>query len=223
MKPYFIIAILMYCICFGNYSVGQTNSYPDSVLKVISTVENSLGPLVQNEGMPLWNLEKQMEKYNIPGLSIAVVRNYKIDWVKGYGVLQQGSETEVNSETVFQAASMSKFVNALTTMHLVEQKQFSLDEDINELLISWEFPGRDSTIITLRQLLSHTAGVVSTSYKGYKNSKKLPSILNILNGKYPANSKRVIAAQAPNQSFMYSGSNTSLAQLILMDQAESSY
>ena len=111
----------------------------DSVQYRIHKVENNLRPLVLSPRASLWNLEKQMQQYNIPGLSVAVIHNYKIDWAKGYGVTGNIESPEITEKTAFQAASMSKFVNAVAMLKLIEQKNLSLDEDINTYLTSWKF------------------------------------------------------------------------------------
>src|SRR5690349_14236489 len=58
----------------------------------------------------------QMHEYNIPGCSIAVIKNYKIKWVKGYGVRDKMHNKPVNADTLFQAASISKPITAVATV-----------------------------------------------------------------------------------------------------------
>ena len=198
----------------------------DSVQHRIHKVENNLRPLVLSPGASLWNLEKQMQQYNIPGLSVAVIHNYKIDWAKGYGVTGNTESPEITERTAFQAASMSKFVNAVAMLNLIEQKNLSLDEDINTYLTSWKFTYHkkyDETPIRIRQLLSHTAGLSIHGFAGYKNANKLPSIIEILEGNKPANSDRVEQLFASQTKFKYSGGGTTIAQLILTDQSNTSY
>tara|TARA_R110002074_G_scaffold79064_11_gene178547 strand:- start:8243 stop:9700 length:1458 start_codon:yes stop_codon:yes gene_type:complete len=193
----------------------------------IKSVENSLRPLVLNQGVELWNLEGQMQKYNISGLSIAIIHNYEIEWAKGYGSTGNEEKSKVTEQTVFQAASMSKFVNAVAIMKLMENKKVNLDEDINNYLTSWKFPydkNFDTTNpITIRQLLSHTAGLSTHGFGGYKNLNKLPSIIQTLEGKKPANSEKVEKIHPNNKKFKYSGGGTTISQLILMDNSVSSY
>nr|WP_321413558.1 serine hydrolase domain-containing protein [uncultured Allomuricauda sp.] len=157
----------------------------DTIQQRIKKVENSLGPLVLNKDETLRSLEEQMQKYNIPGLSIAVINNYEIEWAKAYGETGNPKISNVTKQTVFQAASMSKFVSAVAIMKLKELKQIDLDKDINQYLTSWKFPysedfGTDP--ITIRQLLAHTAGLSTHGFIGYKNSDKLPTIIQTLEG-----------------------------------------
>ena len=116
--------LLVYLFFFGNlgvssYSQNNTINEVDAIAQRIQKVENSLRPLVLNEGQSLWNIEEQIQKYNIPGLSIAVINNYKIDWAKGYGNTGNKEIPKVTDQTLFQAASMSKFVNAVAIIKFV--------------------------------------------------------------------------------------------------------
>ena len=109
---------------------------------------------------------------------------------------------------------------------LMEDKKVSLDEDINNYLTSWKFPydkNVDNKPITIRQLLSHTAGLSTHGFNGYKTSNKLPSIIQILEGENPANSDKVEQIQQSNKRFKYSGGGTLISQLILSDITNSSY
>lgn len=210
----------------STYSQTNATNEVDSITQKIKNVENSLRPLVLNQGQSLWNIEEQMQKYNISGLSVAVIDHYKIDWAKGYGKTGNKEIPKVTEQTVFQAASMSKFVNAVAMMKLIEQQKMSLDEDINHYLTSWKFhynKKENSNPITIRQLLSHTAGLSTHGFSGYKNSNKLPSIIQTLEGKKPANSKKVKQILPNNETFKYSGGGTTISQLLLMDKSNTSY
>ncbi len=223
MRTYF------YKICFLLNVISlnaQENFSQDTLQARIQSVENSLSPLIYIEGDVLWNIEQQMHKYNIPGLSIAVINNYKIEWAKGYGTIKSTEKTPITTNTVFQAASVSKFVNAVALMKLKELKNINIDDDINTLLTSWKLPYNkkiSTQFITLRQLLSHTSGLSTHGFNGYKNSNKLPSIVETLEGKRPANSRKVKPLFPPNKKFKYSGGGTTISQLILMDNTNSSY
>ncbi|WP_179021561.1 serine hydrolase domain-containing protein [Winogradskyella forsetii] len=223
-----LLITLIFTCNIGVVSFSQTKKILDSdtIQQRIEKVENSLSPLVLNKGESLWNIEKQMQKYNVAGLSIAVINNYDIEWAKGYGSTGGKVTPNVTQRTVFQAASMSKFVNAVALMNLVELKKIDLNEDINNYLTSWRFPytkNSDSIPITIRQLLSHTAGLSTHGFNGYKNSKNLPTIIQTLEGSKPANSDRVEQHLPPNKEFKYSGGGVTISQLILMDNSNSTY
>lgn len=223
--------LLFTIILFSNIGVVtylQTSNVKklDTIQQKIDKVENSLSPLVLNQGESLWNIEKQMRRYNVPGLSIAVIHNYEIEWAKGYGSTGGKEFPNVTKQTVFQAASMSKFVNAVAITKLMELKKIDLDEEINNYLNSWKFPyyeNDDTKPITIRQLLSHTADTSTYGFGGYKNSNNLPTIIQILEGSKPANSDKVKQIQSSNKEFKYSGGGVTISQLILMENSGLSY
>lgn len=226
LKKLLFTIILIYSIGVDAYSQVTSVEKLGTIEQKINKVENSLSPLVLKQGEPLWNLEKQMQKYNVSGLSIAVINNNEIEWAKGYGITGGQEIPNVNEQTVFQAASMSKFVNAVAMMKLVENKKVSLDEDINDYLDSWKFPydkNIDTNPITIRQLLSHIAGLSTHGFGGYKKTNNLPTIIQTLEGSKPANSDKVLQIQQSNKNFKYSGGGTIISQLILLENISSSY
>ncbi len=223
-KPHILLVFL--CI-YRITTSAQVPKTDDTTLESkINEVEHSLKSQVHIQGEALWNLEERMLKYQVQGLSIAVINNYEIEWAKGYGTTNNAEKGRVTPQTVFQAASMSKFVNAMALMKLKELQNVDLDADINTLLSSWKFPYNTSIseqTISLRQLMSHTAGISTHGFGGYKDAKKLPSIIEILAGTNPANSEKVKPLGSPNKNFKYSGGGTTISQLILSDVTNMSY
>jgi CubicO group peptidase (beta-lactamase class C family) len=110
----------------------------------ISRIQNGLLPpvLVKGESAKLTPLADRMEALHVPGVSIAVIRNGKIEWARGLGVTRVGGSL-VTAETLFQAASISKPVTAVAAMHLVQTGKLDLDADINRYLKSWKVPGNE--------------------------------------------------------------------------------
>ena len=107
------------------------------------------------------SLIERMHHYKVPGVSIAVIDNEKIDWSRGYGLADTATGQTVEIGTRFQAASISKPVTAMAALHFVEEGKLALDEDVNQRLVSWKVPPNDYTKtekVTLRRILSHSAG-----------------------------------------------------------------
>jgi CubicO group peptidase (beta-lactamase class C family) len=184
-------------------------------------VFNNINSVNDLPGKPFehW-LRGQMERYKVPGISIVVVRDYRIEWVFSQGVVDVLSETPVTDTTLFQAGSISKPVTATAVMRAVQDGKLSLDEDINNILTSWKVPDNEFTqteFITLRDLLSHSAGINNSGYLGYAAGDKLPTLLQVLNGEAPANSKPVTVITEPGQSFLYSGGGYVIIQQALID------
>src|SRR5260370_14153832 len=97
-------------------------------------------PMGENEAPRRMERSQLMKLYNVPGLSIAVIDNYKMVWAKGYGVIETGSSTPVTPKTLFQAGSISKPVAATGALYLVEYGKLALDENVDQKVTTWEVP-----------------------------------------------------------------------------------
>ncbi len=193
----------------------------EDVGKRIERVENSLMPgvLVAGEATGM-KLADRMAHYKVPGVSVAVINDGKIEWARSYGVAEAGSDRVVSVDTLFQAASISKPVAALGALRLVEQGKLSLDEDVNIRLRSWHVPESDFTKtkkVTLRGLLSHTAGTTVHGFRGYAEGEQVPTLVELLNGGKPANSAAVRPDIEPGSRWRYSGGGISIAQQLIID------
>ncbi|GAB2657846.1 hypothetical protein GCM10027036_09280 [Flavihumibacter cheonanensis] len=184
-------------------------------------MENSLSPtIIYGDSIPKNNLEVRMKELGIKGLSIAIIQNYEIQWAKAYGWADVASGKKATTETRFQAASISKSLNSLGLLKLVEEKKLDPEADVNQYLKRWRFP-YDSVSkgkkINSFHLLSHTAGLTVHGFRGYKRSDKLPTLPELLDGKKPANSGAVRSAFEPGLKFQYSGGGTTISQLLVED------
>jgi CubicO group peptidase (beta-lactamase class C family) len=121
---------------------GQTNQkYSKEVETRITKVVNNLGGWVQIENKPFkWTLADRMKFYHVNGVSIAVIKDYKIEWARGYGWADSVEQRPVTTATLFQAGSISKSLNAVGILKLVQEGKLNLDSNINDYLKSWKFP-----------------------------------------------------------------------------------
>lgn len=161
-----------------------------------------------------------MRYYKVPGATIAVIKDFKIDWAKGYGLADTLKKIPVTTETMFSAGSISKFLMAVTALKMVESKQIELERPINNYLTSWKIAENDftrKTPITLRLLLSHSAGTSQSSYFGFIPTQPLPTIVEILSGAKISETRPVVVNSEPNKEFRYSGGGSMIAQMALMD------
>jgi len=102
----------------------------------------------------------RMNEADVPGLTIALIRNNKIVWTDGFGVVNSLTGRPVAPNTVFEVASISKVVTAYTALCLVEKGKLSLDEPVHiNLTKPWLPPSTYADKITLRHLLSHSSGL----------------------------------------------------------------
>jgi CubicO group peptidase (beta-lactamase class C family) len=159
-----------------------------------------------------------MARENVPGISIAVVEDGQIVWARAYGVVDSATGQAATVETMFQAASVSKPVAATGALALVDKGVLSLDRPVNEQLTSWKVPPHDFTeAVTLRRLLTHTAGLTVHGFPGYATDAPLPTVVQVLNGETPANTQAVRVDIRPGSQWRYSGGGITIAQALMSD------
>ena len=215
--------LLLIIYLFPIVSFGQAQANLDAEIK---RVEAGLLPSVLIKGEPGWSIEERLKFYKCPGLSVAVIKDFKVLWARAYGVKDLETKEPITTETLFQAGSISKSVNATIAMKKVEQGKISLDANINEKLASWKLPENELTAkkpVTLRRLLSHTAGTTVHGFPGYAITDKLPTLQQVLDGTAPANTAPVRVDLEPGTQFRYSGGGTTITQLALTEIEKKPY
>lgn len=206
--------VLLACIlaCFGQ---------PVQQSARIKAVENSLIPYVPVAGFPAWKLAERMQYHKVPGASIAVIRNYAIDWTRSYGLADTTRNVPATDSTVYSAGSISKMVTAVIALQLVEEGKMQLDTPINHYLRSWKLADNDLTRakpVTLRMLLSHTAGTSQSAYFGFTPDRNpLPTLVETLSGAPAAETRAVVVNSEPGKEFRYSGGGYMVVQLAITD------
>lgn len=164
-------------------------------------------------------LDERMKQLNVPGVSIAVIHNGKVEWARGFGK-RNIDGAPVNAETMFQAGSISKPLAAMAALRLVQNGKLSLDADINTYLTSWKFPAdpkAEGKTITLRELLTHTAGTTVHGFPGYASTAPVPTLVQVLNGEKPANTEAIRSEQPPMKEWKYSGGGYTIMQQAVID------
>lgn len=194
----------------------------------VETFENGLAPRFKLRGRTAhsWPLRERMAHYQAPGLSLAVIVDGRIAWAKAYGARQVEKPGAVDTETIFQAASISKPVAAVTALRLVDKGLLNLDEPVNNRLLNWVLPD-DAYMrggsVTLRHLLAHNGGVNIHGYPGYPRGAQIPSTEEMLRGAPPANTPAVAVAQKPGQAWRYSGGGYTVIQQLIEDVTGSEF
>lgn len=187
----------------------------------IRRVEQGLSTRVVVKGSPDWamSLTQRMAFHQVPAVSIAVINQGRIEWVRAYGLADVASRRRATPDTLFQAASISKSVSAIGALRLVERGKLSLDGDANQHLRSWKIPSHESAAgtVSLRQLLNHSAGTTVHGYNGYAPGQPLPTLHQVLDGRAPANSEPVRVDTAPGTAWRYSGGGYSIVQLMMAE------
>jgi CubicO group peptidase (beta-lactamase class C family) len=174
---------------------------------------------------PPRTLAERMSQLATPGVSVAVIDDFEVAWSRGFGKLAANANEAVVPTTLFQAGSISKPVFALAVMRLLEAGRLDLDVDVDRYLTSWRVPANDGWAprITLRQLLSHTAGTTVHGFPGYPAQGLRPMVPQILDGEPPANTEPVVVDLLPGTQFRYSGGGTTIAQQIVVDVMKRSF
>jgi len=188
----------------------------------IKRIENGLLPAATIKGQSVQSMQiaERMKHYSVPGVSIAFFENGQITWTRAYGLADVATRKPVTPETLFQSASISKPAAALGVLRLVQDGKLSLDEDVNLKLRSWKIPENEFTKeqkVTLRRILSHSAGMNIQRFPGYASDEPLPTVLQILNGEKPANTVPIRVDTVPGTIWRYSGGGYVAMQLLLSD------
>lgn len=203
-------------------AIISTSASAQSIDEQISRITNTMTASIVIKGAPekYHTLADSMAKYKVPGVSIALIHDGKLAWSQGFGVKTAGSKDAVTSNTLFQAASISKPVSATAMLRLVEQGKLSLDAPINTFLKTWQLPDNEFTKtepVTLRRLVSHSAGLNVHGFPGYASDAKVPTVQQILDGKAPANTKAIQVVMTPGSTWKYSGGGTTIMQLAMAE------
>jgi CubicO group peptidase (beta-lactamase class C family) len=230
-KYYFIFISLSLAIGYGiTAEEAVINQYcsRQTVLDTIESIENGLQDALVVEGQPIRkkNLFEEMERQYVPAVSIAVINDGEIEWAKAYGVLQASSKRKIDTSTLFQAGSVSKPIAAIGVLYLAQEHAVCLDSSVNEQLVSWKIPENGFTTsrnLTLRHILSHTAGFNVIGFDGYKHNDSLPTLVQILNGEKPANNDPVNVEFIPGSKLSYSGGGYCVLQQLVEDVTGTSF
>jgi CubicO group peptidase (beta-lactamase class C family) len=188
----------------------------------IHAVETGLLPNVTVAGdpHPTRSLTEEMRLRHIPAVSIAVIHSGTVRWAHAWGTLNPEGGPPATSDSLFQAASISKSLTSMAALHLVQQGKLSLDAPVQTELKSWSLPQNSFTAqhpVTLRELLSHTAGINVTGFPGYATTVPVPTLQQVLDGIKPANTEAVRVTAVPGQGYSYSGGGFIIVQRMMVD------
>ncbi|WP_165844024.1 serine hydrolase domain-containing protein [Phenylobacterium kunshanense] len=187
-------------------------------LRRIAAMEVGLKPAGAAAGAR--RLSDRMAELKVPGVSLAYFKDGRLHWTRTYGVADVAHPTPISPETRFQAASLTKPLAATVALRLVEAGALQLDEDVEPRLVSWKMPASELTRdekVTLRRLLSHTAGLSVSGFPGYAQSAVLPNPVQVLSGAPPAITPPVVPLTTPGTKWSYSGGGYQVAELLMDD------
>ncbi len=166
-------------------------------------------------------VQKIHSESDVPGLSVAIIREGEIFWAEGFGSKRAGSTEaadQVSANTIFQAASISKPISAMAAMRLVQAGELQLDDPIDAALGDWSIDyaaSADGELTTLRQLLCHTGGTTVHGFPGYPRGTGIPDLFAVLEGS--GNTAQILVDVRPGTRFRYSGGGYCVMQLMMME------
>jgi len=194
---------------------------------VTSKVAMSQHPLdtVLLENDKSTSYEALLEEHKLTGLSFAVIDNYKVVFNKQVGMKAHGSKERIDSETAFSTASITKGVVGILAAMLDEQGKLDLDAPVSTYLKRWSMPDSPHTAttpVTLRHLLTHTAGTTQHGFTDFYMGDDIPSLVDSLEGNLPRYDKPISVTFKPGTSWRYSGGGFVIAQVAIEDHLETS-
>jgi CubicO group peptidase (beta-lactamase class C family) len=218
-----LIGLISFCFACTSSRLSKAEK-SESIVRI----ENNLFEITKSgvdTGIAYSVLER-MKNFGVEGMSVTVFDQGKIIWTKGYGFRNKELKQIVDSTTIFQAASISKPVTTVASFRLVSKGLLNLDENINTYLKKWKVPENEFTSeskVTLRRIVSHTAGLSVHGFYGYGPNDSIPTTVEILDGIKPANSKPVRVFIKPNTGESYSGGGFTVLQLTIEEVTGKSF
>ncbi len=162
-------------------------------------------------------LPEYMARYNVPGISIALIEGGEIVYVESFGFADRAKQTPMTSDTAYQVASVSKCLTAWGVMKLVDDGIVGLDDPVENYLTRWHIPPSqyDANAVTIRRLLKHTAGISLSGYgEGVPVDEALPTVEESLSGD-TRGCGAVELVREPGRSMVYSGGGYTILQLMV--------
>jgi CubicO group peptidase (beta-lactamase class C family) len=207
------IGLLLCCVVAGHALAADS-------AKKIAAIEGAVAPIlvIKGENVASPTLLERMRQLHVTGVSIAVFSGGKIEWTKAYGYADKERGILAGPDTLFQAGSISKPVTALAALQLADKGALDLDANVNDKLKSWHLPDNEFTVVhkvTVRNILNHSAGTTVWGFPGYARTDKVPSLIDVLDGK--GNTEAIRVWKEPGASWRYSGGGYIILQQLLID------
>lgn len=162
-----------------------------------------------------------LNDFSIPGGAVAVIEDGEVILARGFGMADAAAGTPVSERTLFNIGSTSKSISAWGAMRLVSEGKLELDAPVDARLTRWHLPpsSHDAAGVTLRRLLSHTAGLSVSGYRGWGPDDLIPTLEQSLSGQTNGAGALELMA-ASGTAWSYSGGGYTLMQLLVEETAQ---
>ena len=159
-----------------------------------------------------------LASHQVPGAVVSYIKNGEVAWTKAFGVANLQTGTPMRPDMVFNHGSNGKVMTAWAVMRLVEAGKVELDAPANRYLKRWQLRSTtfDPNGVTPRRLLNHTAGLTVHGFSDYEQGARLPSLVEVLEGKNQDDGAVYIKWE-PGSANVYSGGGYVIAQMIIED------
>ena len=175
-----------------------------------------------NVGGKTVSLRERMAFHKIPGVSVALIRDFNVAWVARFGEASKGQP--MTEDTLFQAGTMGNALVTSGALRAVQEKRIALDGPAQYDIKNWRvpsFPG--GRPLTLRDLLENKSGLTYHKYYGYDAAKLVPTLLQVLNGEKPAITPAAKLAAAPGTTFNLAAENYVVLQKVAEERSGQSF
>ena len=210
-----ILSAFVAAACTAGTQSGNTQAHIDRIEQALIP-----GMIIKGEPLQTHSLAERLAHHSVPAVSIAVISNGEIEWARAYGMADVEGKRVATAQTLFQAASISKPVAATAALALVEEGRLALDSNVNQYLTSWQVPANEhmhGEAVTLRRIVTHTAGLTVHGFPGYARSDDIPTTVGVLDGL--GNTDPIRVDTTPGAINRYSGGGYTVMQLMLPDVA----
>ena len=209
-----LILISFGCIAMP-LSFSQNSAHKQSKLRARST--SALAQKIES------TMPGVLDKYSVPGAAIALIREGKVVWSKGFGFADLSARIPITTDTEFNVGSLSKTPTAWAIMQMADEGKVELDAPVDTYLRRWRLPPTsfDNSQVTIGRLLSHTSGISNHNYHGWDPTSPLPPIEDSLSGKTGTGAVQVVTV--PGSGFHYSGANYAILELVIEEKSGQPY
>ncbi|AOE50920.1 serine hydrolase domain-containing protein [Kangiella sediminilitoris] len=222
---YALLTSLLVSSCY--VAAKQELQDTDNQSSRANNIEQNLTPIYSIKGKtPRKSIQDFMQRDKIPGLSMTFIDKGQIAWTRTYGYSNLENKTKVTKDTVFAAGSVSKPVSATAALALVDQGVLTLDSDVNQYLKGWTVPENEYTKnekVTLRRLISHTAGFNRYFHSRYSPKEQMPTVEQMLSGEAPSKDQPAKLIYEPGYGYKYSNPGYLVLEELLTDVTQQSF